>query len=349
MTVSPPETTGVDRPDHRSCAVSLPVCAVRRAVSEPAARLEQLGYRPVQAAFLAVAALLGGYFLRRHFRAFSGAAPGRAETRFLRRAVGNGHAKAVVRKALYRVMGRAVTRALRLAACPVANRIRAYRSLKQRLLALDFLLERPGGKWLLHENQKREWFTGLGVAEDCLPRARRSRAGRPRTFSDGFPVHVLEGQSQTVTFSYAHAGATETGMLRHLGLYRPLVEALVSRGIAIEWTVLADAPVQFLRLRRGWRTWIRETERDRLETELFPLRQTVEQRRWADLTSESVQRYADLRAAHNGPEVERRYTSWIASGAPPLGPPVCIADGSTYRETLLDHDYRAAEDLAHDD
>ncbi len=44
-----------------------------------AERVEALGYRSVDAEFLTAAALLGGFFVRRQYRAFSGARKGKAE------------------------------------------------------------------------------------------------------------------------------------------------------------------------------------------------------------------------------------------------------------------------------
>src|SRR5689334_23975110 len=55
--------------------------------------LERFGYTSRQAAFLALVARHGGYFLRRQYVAFTGQSHGLATVRFLRRLVERRHAR----------------------------------------------------------------------------------------------------------------------------------------------------------------------------------------------------------------------------------------------------------------
>src|SRR6185369_6982833 len=57
--------------------------------------LERFGYTPRQAAFLALVARHGGYFLRRQYVAFTGHPHGLATVRFLRQLVARNHARPV--------------------------------------------------------------------------------------------------------------------------------------------------------------------------------------------------------------------------------------------------------------
>ena len=316
----------------------------REILREPAAGLERFGYRPVQAEFLAAAALLGGYFVRRQYRSFAGCRRGRAEVALLRRAVGHGHATAVVGKALYRLRGASLYRALGPRARGAASRPRARRGVKQRLLALDYFVESSDeGRWLLTATHKAEYFSSLGIPAERFPAAARKRAGKTRAFADGFPMLVQDGGSPTVVLSYAHAGATASAMSKHLERHEALAADLAGMDFGCRWAVLAESPVQFLRLRRAWTQWRGRLERDWSELEYFELRRAVEQRRWDTLTAESVERYATLLAAHQSEGAERRYAAWIESGAPRRSHESCLAGHCAYQEVLLDFDYRAAD------
>ena len=318
---------------------------------QQAAGLVTLGYREMEAEFLVAAALTGGYFLRRQYRLFTGLQTGWAATRLIRRAESNGHLLAVCpkgpyRKALYRLRGASLYSALGPAADEVRVRACARRWVKQHLLVLDHFIESGGGHWLLHAEAKASYFQSLGIPETSLPAAVRTRSGKRRLFPDGFPIKASVGDGKTVAFSYAHSGASEAGMRRHLRRYEPLVGALAAAGIGADLSVLADSPVQFLRLRRAWRKWAARVERDWEEAQLFDLRQKIDQHRWSELCMEALERYAELLAMHDGEGAERRYRAWIADGAPPRDPGPCPTALCTYREVLLDHDYRAADFLA---
>lgn len=322
----------------------------REALRDLAGSLGCFGYRPEDAEFLVAAALLGGHFLRSQYRRFRGVRRGRAEAALLRRLKENGHVKTVRAarrrlEALYRLHGTSFYRAIGPAGVESRSGRRARRWIKQRLLALDHYIAAESGTWLLHGQAKADCFRSLGVADDHFPLAVRARAGQRRPFPDGFPIRVEPGSPTQVWFSYAHAGASETGMLRHLDRLEPLLAALVRNGTEVGIEVLADGAVQFLRLRRAWRRWAARVERDWEEAELFALRQAVEQRRWKSLGRQSLERYAELRAAHSCEVVERRYRKWIGLGAPKAVAGPCLIQSCTYREVLLECDYRPAEAL----
>lgn len=335
----------------RERGVEAPRWKSQEALRKPAAGLVALGYREMDAEFLVAAALTGGYFLRRQYRSFTSNRKGWAEMKFLKCTEANRHIRTACpghshRKTLYRLCGASLYKALGPAAREVRARSRARRWVKQRLLALDYFINSAGGGWLLHAGAKAAYFQSLGIPKASLPAAPRTRNGKRRLFPDGFPIRVADSDGQTVAFSYAHSGASAAGMLRHLKRYEPLAEALASRGIEIDLAVLADSAVQFLRLRQAWRKWAGRVQRDWEEAQLFELRQKVDQHRWKELSLESIERYADLSAAHEGEGTVLRYRGWIADGAPKRISGPCLTTLYTYREILLDHDYRAADLVA---
>ena len=311
---------------------------------ERAERVEKLGYRRVEAEFLTAVALLGGFFVQRQFRTFSGGSNGGAEARLVGRARANGHVKANRHKPrLYRLCGASLFQAVD---CddPGSGAGRARRAAKQRLLALDYWIARIGeGRLLLAAADKAAYFASLGIGEDCFPAAVRTRQNRRRFFPDGFPIGASEASCAPVRFAYAHAGSSAHGMERHLASHQPLARALARRGIACEWVVLTDSEAQFARLRHAWERWLARAERDWSEGEYFELRRLVDKRRWQDLSRESVERYASLGAQHVGTAVERRYREWARSGAPARKPGGDFAASCRYREVLMEFDYAAAD------
>ncbi len=322
----------------------------RDALRRLAGPLGRYGYPPEDAEFLVAAALLGGHFLRSQYRRFRGVRRGSAEAALVRRLQENGHARIARsarrgQEALYRLHGGSLYQSIGPAGLESRSGRRARRWIKQRLLALDHYIAAEGGTWLLHPRAKAEGLRSLGVEDDHFPLAARARGGQKRPFPDGFPIRIEAGSPDRIWFSYAHAGASETGMVRHLDRLEPLLAALVGNGAEVGIEVLADGAVQFLRLRRAWRRWAARVERDWEEAEMFALRQAVEQRRWKSLGRRSLQRYAELRAAHCGEAVERRYRKWIGPGVPETAEGRCLIQCCTYREVLLEFDYRPAEAL----
>ncbi|MYB54432.1 MAG: hypothetical protein F4X77_19865 [Acidobacteriia bacterium] len=309
-----------------------------------AKRVEALGYRSADAEFLTAVALLGGFFVRRQYRAFSGTAKGRAEVELVGRAMTNGHVRVNGRKpALYRLCGASLFGAVD---CddPGSGAGRARRAAKQRLLVLDYWIACIGkGQLLLTATHKAAYFASLGIGEDCFPAAARNRQNRRKLFPEGLPIGVPSPGSASVRFTYAHAGSSAHGMERHLASHEPLAAALAQRGIACEWVVLADSEAQFARLRDAWRRWQARAERDWSEGEYFELRRLVDKRRWQQLSREDVERYAYLSGLHRTASAEQRYHAWARDGAHPRNPGGDFAESCRYREVLMEFDYAAAD------
>lgn len=322
--------------------VSHGVGGFRERIAERAAALRDFGYSAYDAEFLTAAALLGGYFLRRQYRAWGGRKPGSPERCMLARAVEHGHVRPLAGKALYWIRGRSLYRAIS-GDGPAKGAPLARRRIKAKLLAMDYVVTHGGGGWLLDAREKADRFRALGVPEESLPTARTARSGSVRLFPGGFPIRDAADAESTVEIVYAHAAATAAGMRAHLRMHAPLAAALRSCGVACAWTVLADGAAQFPRLRHCWRGWRNERLRDVAESEYFALRRTVEKRQWERLSGEAVNRFADLQGELSGAGAERRYRRWLEDGARPLPAGADFAAVSLYREVLLDFDYAAAD------
>ena len=325
---------------------SFPDCrkgGLRDILQDRAGGLTRFGYRAADAEFLVLAGFAGGHFVRRQFRAYTRCGRGGRETAMLHRAAESGHIVSVVGKSLYRVRGAALGRAIGLdGALPVPGR--AWRSVKKTLITLDYCIEAaPSGRWLLSERDKVRHFASLGIPADRFPLAARTRAGKPRPFPGAFPIRLSGAPNPTVAFCYAHSGASESGVLRHLRLHEPLAAALRRRGIGCDWAALADSPAQFLRMRSAWRRWRAGLLRDWAEREYFQLRRTVERRQWSQLSAGDLERLAGLRPENSGDGVEDRYRRWLEDGSPEREPGGDFAASCRYREVLLDRDYRIAE------
>ena len=315
----------------------------RAHIGERSRGLKRFGYSDHDAAFLTASALLGSYFLRRQYRAWEGRKPGSSEFRFLSMAEALGHAKPLVRKSLYCIHSRLVFAAIG-GSGRVGRPLARRRYVKQRLLVLDHLIDSGGReRWLLDEAEKVAYFRSLGIERRILPSSRPNAAGNVRHFPSAFPIRAAGTGRPTVEFVYAHCAATALGMERQLGYHEPLAAALRARGIDCTWTVLADSPNQFPRLRHAWRHWRTKRIRDWTELEYFGLRQAVKTRQWQKLDTERAVRYAELYATLEDSGTESRYRTWLDKGKPERVPGADFARVCRYQEVLLHHDYEVAD------
>ena len=328
---------------ERGLADEEPAAGFRVRVGERSRELARFGYSQYDAAFLAAAALLGSYFLRRQYRAWGGRKPGSSESRFLAMAEELGHARPLVRKSLYCIHSRQVFAAIGVSGS-VGRPLASRRYVKQRLLVLDHLIESGDSQhWLLDEAEKLGYSRSLGIDRRNLPSGRPNTAGKVRHFPSVFPIGAAGTGRSEIELVYAHCAATALGMEKHLRCHEPLAAALRARGIDCTWTVLADSPNQFPRLRRAWRHWREKRIRDWAELEYFALRQAVKTRQWHQLDTDKAVRYAELYATLEDSGTEFRYRNWLHKGTPKRVPGADFVLGCRYREVLLHHDYGVAD------
>src|SRR5690606_26579456 len=204
--------------------------------------LQKLGYNEREAAFLVLAALHSGYFLRRQYNRFVGHCDGGSVARLLDKALSFEHLRLLVcsnNTRLYHLFSRPFYGALGES----DNRNRRQRSMpvvKCKLMALDFVLEHPALRYLATEAEKVSFFCSrLKVSRPNLPkrtyRSTTSAETTTRCFVEKFPIFYqasMGNDSLTVSFCYIDYGArTTSGLAPFLRSYTPLFNRLGSVGI----------------------------------------------------------------------------------------------------------------------
>ncbi len=197
--------------------------------------IERLGYTKSEATFLVTAALHGGYFVRRQFNAFIQRKRGWRAASLIERLIANQHARPIVH-ARNRVIYHLCSKPFYATIGEPDNRNRRDRqpfTIKNKLIALDYVLAHPGYRYLATEREKCEYFSGEGILEEHLPTRRYEsadkRSSTVRYFVDKFPLFVSEPSDAppVVSFSFIDEGlATVSRLETHLAQYACLFRAL---------------------------------------------------------------------------------------------------------------------------
>ncbi|MBM3789754.1 MAG: hypothetical protein FJW35_05320 [Acidobacteria bacterium] len=124
------------------------------------------GYTERESAFLVLAALHSGHFLRRQYLTFTGGCKGRIDDLLVRKVIERRHGRGErtgSHTCLYHLCSRALYRLI----CESDNRNRRAKSpyaIKVKLMALGFVLEHPHYRFVATEHDKVAFFTGdLGL------------------------------------------------------------------------------------------------------------------------------------------------------------------------------------------
>ena len=211
-------------------------------LQERAGTLAALGWSGREAEWLALVALHSGVFTRSQCRAHFQAGDDRKRlSRFVRvliekqlasedeRAIFPGGARAVLLtgKPIYRALGIPDVRHRR-------GKDATIHVLMRRLLALDYIIERPTFGWLPTEADKVQRFEALGIDRKDFPYRMYGPEGKPkipRCFAFKLPIAV---DDQAATFAYVDAGQTTDSELRAWGAaHAPLWAALRARTFAV--------------------------------------------------------------------------------------------------------------------
>src|SRR5260370_39484030 len=200
--------------------------------------LTRFGYSEQEAGFLSLAALHGGYFLRRQSTEFLGQQDGGHVTVVIETALDRKHAHASTyghKIQVYHLSARPFYAALG----QVDNRNRRRRQLptiKNKIMGLDFVLAHREFSYLATEQEKLAFFTGtLQIPASNLPfklyHGAQSGAATARYFVDKYPMFLSEepvlGRAPVVTFCFVDEGqATLSHFETFLAEYRPLVASL---------------------------------------------------------------------------------------------------------------------------
>ena len=305
---------------RRSATLSCP----ENAHTKCQASLASFGYGPLDRAFLELAAVHGGYFLRRQYEAFCDLKRGRLSTHFLRRVVSRGHVRSseyANRTEVFHVFARPVYRAIG----DEDNRNRRPRpnfSIKAKLMALDFVLANRDRRFLGTESEKVQHFCGdLGIDESMLPgktyRSRRSPGQTRRYFVEKYPIFLAPaegGDSSAVTsFCYVDEGVLSTsGFTSFLNRYRRLFVALRRFRlvyVAAEYRHFRSAQRAFDRFAESLAKPESRLPRDAMG-DYFVLRRLFETRQYHKLDKAKLDRLRDLSARFGHPKTEAAFQDW---------------------------------------
>jgi hypothetical protein len=192
---------------------------------DPIPVLQSAGYTEREAAFLYLAALHSGYFLRRQYLRFIERGRGALAAQFLRRAFALGHIQSIAcgqARFVYHLRAAAIYDAVGLAASQ-HRRIKGDASIKSRLMVLDFVLDHLDEPMLdTRESKLRHFSTAAGMEENRLPVVHGT------VFGDDFPVLLGE----PLRFTFVDEGALSSSTFeRFLSRYRAVFDALPGFGL----------------------------------------------------------------------------------------------------------------------
>lgn len=207
---------------------------------DPIPVLQAAGYTEREAAFLYLAALHSGYFLRRQYLRFIERGRGALAVQFLRRAFALGHIQSIAcgqARFVYHVCASLVYEAAGLAASR-HRRLKGDAAIKSRLMVLDFVLDHLGQTTLDTGDSKVSHFIdACRLDESILPRSHGV------AFAEEFPILIKD----VVCFTFFDEGALSASSFeKFLVRYRAAFAALP----AFELLYLSDASENFERARR---------------------------------------------------------------------------------------------------
>lgn len=203
---------------------------------DPITDLERIGYTPREAAFLYLVGNNSGFFLRRQFLFFLQRKLGSLAQNFIEKAIRNQHITALdygQRRHIYHLNSRTIYRFLGDEDSPF-RRPRGDHEITNRLMILDYMLERIKDHWLSTEAQKIEFFQKeLKISSERFPRALGRTNGESATairyFPDRFPIALVQVRPTNLVlrFVYFDEGmASVKAFERYLRSYHELFFSL---------------------------------------------------------------------------------------------------------------------------
>jgi hypothetical protein len=325
--------------------------------------LRSFGYTEREATFLCAAALHGGYFLRRQYLHFLGQTAGGNVSGLVEKLVAHEHVT------VYTFAGG--THVYHLCARPFYaaigepdNRNRRPRqplSIKSRLMAFDFVLDRSGVRYLATERERVVYFTDrLSIDPALLPtkrfQARDRSSSTDRYFVDKNPVFLVEAGALNspkvdTGFCFVDAGATTvSGFETYLTEYHSLFAALPAFQVVFVscrtrlFKVAERAFSRFLCTNKLSFASRSHAAPARLE-DYFDLRNRFESERRDSFDRTTLIRFRDLRERFSGAEFDAQFEEWKASGRANSSQPSHIESmgqttiAGSFSTCLLEHNY----------
>jgi hypothetical protein len=324
--------------------------------------LERLGYTEREAQFLCLAALHGGYFLRRQYNRFLGRRDGGAASQLIEKALAQGHARAYTYRyntSVYHLYTRSFYEALGQGENRNRRKRQAF-TIKNKLMGLDFVLAHPDRIYLATEQEKLTFFQGRQIPTSVLPakvyRATESRSQTARYFVEKYPMFLSDaatkGGAPLVSFCFVDEGlATLSHFETFLTQYGPLFASLPGFAViyvaagAIHFTPAQAAFERFLLKDFGASTpQPIDPDYQRL-LDYFAARQQFEAKRLDGFDRAKLIQLRKDREEFSEAKYGALYERWTASGpaamlqnpAPEMGPKTGIL--GTFSTYLLEHNY----------
>jgi hypothetical protein len=299
---------------------------------ERVAALESLGYTHREAEFLCLAALHGGYFLRRQYCEFIGKEIGGTAAALVEKLLSRRHAVAIsalnntkiyhlANRPFYTLLGETDNR---------NRRDHSEPAMKKRLMGFDFVLANPGYRYLATEREKLDYFSGtLGIALSELPYklyvSLKTPSTTTRYFVDKYPIFLGETSPteprSKATFSFVDEGSTtlsgfETYIQQYCALWRGLKE--------FHLVFVADSRRLFAAAERRFRTFIGQLKGSRIDpnaqlaarlVEHFAARLQYEKGDYGSFTREKLVCLRKESGEFSGAKYQDLYERWKAFGA----------------------------------
>jgi hypothetical protein len=324
--------------------------------------IRHFGYTEREAAFLFLAALHGGYFLRRQYCRFLDKEGGGNSSILVQKALAKDHATAstyLKNVNIYHLCARPFYAALG----QPDNRNRRDRqplTIKNKLMGLDFVLAHPEKRYLATEQEKVSYFRRLGIECSVLPtklyHADKGEGSTARYFVEKYPVFLstdaITGDQSTVSFCFVDEGLlTVSRFETFLSQYRPLF-AFLNRFqvvyVAATPRLFTAAQRVFERALAGSHSTTDASPSSSLVTRLlahFEARNLYEANQFSSFDKAKLIRLRNDLKEFSGTEHQQLYERWKTEGASVLGttlmPRNAVAKQihGTFSHYLLEHNY----------
>lgn len=298
---------------------------VRMSSEERVAALQRFGYSKREAEFLCLAALHGGYFLRRQYGQFLQQPLGGVAAALIEKALTNEHVRVGTYASntyLYHLAARPFYTALG----QPDNRNRRPRqptTIKSKLMGFDFVLSHPEHHYLATEQEKVDYFSSHSIDPTALPSKRFCSNGRvtDRYFVEKYPLFLTNsaGTPPVVSFCFIDEGlAGISGFQTFLAQYAGLLGALSAFHViyvAASGFLFQEAQRAFDRFRHDI---LNAAVPDPLRLERmrahFELRCLYELQQWEAFDRAKLIRLRDERQEFSGSHWDVLYAQWRGGG-----------------------------------
>jgi hypothetical protein len=339
---------------------NLPLTPFGVATTEPECiqRLQKLGYEEGEARFLSIVALHSGYFLRRQFLRFTGGTKGWKDIALLERLKANGHARALVfrhERMVYHLSSKSIYEAL---GDPNNRNRREHQpaTIKNKIMALDFILDHPVAEFLATEREKIDYFveTRKITREDLPTKFYASPYGGATTakhFVERYPMFVTSIHGRVIThFCYIDEGLQTTDRFAtFLAHYRRLLRALGDfrvQYVAEDERLFASAGRVFDKLLQtiSASPALNQSETERLLA-YFRKRRSYEERDFSEFDTAGLICFREEKTHFAGEPYDTLFSDWkareLADSTNENGPHSDISDARARRLTtyILNYDY----------